>query len=175
MKTLIIYKSQTGFTKKYAQWISEETGADTITFKEAKKKKEYFFANYDSIVYGGWIMGGNVASLDWFLEMTGKIGTKKTAIYAVGATPVEAIKLEEVFGVLSEEQKKEIGTFYCPGGLDYDKMGFFCKMMMKAFASSMNKKEDLPEKDKAMAKMLLTSYDISDKRYVEDIVAYLMK
>ena len=28
MKTVVIYKSRTGFTKKYAEWISEELSAD---------------------------------------------------------------------------------------------------------------------------------------------------
>ena len=27
MKTAVIYHSQTGFTRKYAEWISEATGA----------------------------------------------------------------------------------------------------------------------------------------------------
>ena len=37
MKTLIIYSSQTGFTKKYATWLSEELQADCIPLKDAKK------------------------------------------------------------------------------------------------------------------------------------------
>ncbi|GEA31640.1 flavodoxin [Clostridium beijerinckii] len=28
MKTVVIYKSKTGFTKKYAKWIAEELSAD---------------------------------------------------------------------------------------------------------------------------------------------------
>ena len=41
MKTLITYSSQTGFTKKYATWLSEELKADCIPLKEAKKVKNY--------------------------------------------------------------------------------------------------------------------------------------
>ena len=37
MKTLIIYTSQTGFTKKYAEWLAERTGGDVLELKEAKK------------------------------------------------------------------------------------------------------------------------------------------
>ena len=39
MKTLIIYTSQTGFTKKYAQWIADEMSADIYDLKDAKKKE----------------------------------------------------------------------------------------------------------------------------------------
>ena len=30
MKTIVIYQSQTGFTKRYAEWIAEAVGADCI-------------------------------------------------------------------------------------------------------------------------------------------------
>ena len=37
MKTLIIYTSQTGFTKRYAQWLADEMKADMYDLKDAKK------------------------------------------------------------------------------------------------------------------------------------------
>ncbi len=38
MKTIVIYNSQTGFTKRYAEWITEATGADLLELSTAKKK-----------------------------------------------------------------------------------------------------------------------------------------
>ena len=38
MKTAIIYVSQTGFTKQYAEWLAEEVGGDCMPFAEAEKK-----------------------------------------------------------------------------------------------------------------------------------------
>ena len=38
MRTLIIYTSQTGFTKKYAEWIAEKAKADILDLKNAQKK-----------------------------------------------------------------------------------------------------------------------------------------
>lgn len=32
MKTAVIYNSQTGFTKRYAKWISDDIGADIIRY-----------------------------------------------------------------------------------------------------------------------------------------------
>ena len=43
MKTLVIYTSQTGFTKRYAEWISEELDADIYELKDVKKKTNDFF------------------------------------------------------------------------------------------------------------------------------------
>ena len=30
MKTIVIYNSQTGFTKRYAQWIAEKTNGECV-------------------------------------------------------------------------------------------------------------------------------------------------
>ena len=51
MRTVIIYNSQTGFTKRYAEWIAEETGADCLELSIAKKKD---LSIYETIIFGGW-------------------------------------------------------------------------------------------------------------------------
>ena len=43
MKTLVIYTSQTGFTKRYAEWISEELNADIYDLKDVKRENKCFF------------------------------------------------------------------------------------------------------------------------------------
>ena len=40
MKALVIYTSQTGFTKKYAEWIAKRLKADLLDVRDAKKKKK---------------------------------------------------------------------------------------------------------------------------------------
>ena len=50
MKTIVIYNSQTGFTKRYAQWIAEAAGADCLALSDAKKKD---LTAYEAIIYGG--------------------------------------------------------------------------------------------------------------------------
>lgn len=54
MKTLIVYTSQTGFTKRYADWLAEELQADVMTLEEAKKQDTQYFDTADVIIYGGW-------------------------------------------------------------------------------------------------------------------------
>ena len=51
MKTIIIYNSQTGFTKRYAEWIAEAAKADCIELSAAKKKD---LTAYEAIVFGSW-------------------------------------------------------------------------------------------------------------------------
>lgn len=63
MKTAVIYNSQTGFTKRYAEWIAEATDADCFELSEAKKKN---LSVYGAIVFGGWACAGSISKLSWF-------------------------------------------------------------------------------------------------------------
>lgn len=47
MKSIVIYKSQTGFTKKYAEWISEAAACEAVDIKTASKMNLF---EYDAIV-----------------------------------------------------------------------------------------------------------------------------
>ena len=62
MKTIVIYNSQTGFTKRYAQWIAEATGADCLELPAAKKKN---ISAYEAIIFGGWACAGSISKLGW--------------------------------------------------------------------------------------------------------------
>ncbi|MCR5358186.1 MAG: flavodoxin domain-containing protein [Lachnospiraceae bacterium] len=172
MKTLIIYTSQTGFTKKYAQWLADEMDADIFDLKDVRKKEESFFADYEAIVYAGWCMAGSVVKIKWFLDKAEKWKEKRLAVICVGGSPGDNPDVEVALkNILSDEQRKYIKAFYCQGGFDYEKMNTASKLAMKMFVSALKKKQD--EKSRQMAEHIATSYDISDKKYIEPVVAYL--
>lgn len=174
MKTIIVYTSQTGFTKKYADWLGERLSAEVLTLNEAKKKKDDYFKDADSVIYGGWAMGGQVNGSKWFMEKTSDWKDKKLALFCVGASPADNPDIDEwLKTAVSEEQKEYIKPFYCQGGLDYDKMKLPSTLAMKAFASYIKKNKTETEKDKAMGEMISSSYDISDRKYIEPIIEYI--
>lgn len=174
MKTLIIYTSSTGFTKKYAQWIGEETKGDLITLKEAKKKNKDYFESYDNIIYGGWILAGKVSKLNWYKQKFTMWQNKKLAVFSVGASPVDSSDVAAVLaGNLNDEEKSIAKIFYCPGGLNYDKLKGFKKIMMKMLASMLAKKKDATESEKIKAERLAKSFDLSDKKFINPILEYL--
>ena len=174
MKTLVIYTSQTGFTKRYAEWIAEKTGADILDLKEAQKKKDSFYDDYQAIVYGGWIMAGNAVKVKWFLNKASSWNDKRLAVFCVGGSPEDNPDIEVTLrNMLTDEQRKYIRPFYCQGGFNYEKMNGPSRLAMKMFVSTLKKKKDQTEDEKIMAEMIATSYDISDAKYIEPIVEYL--
>ena len=174
MKTLIIYTSKTGFTRKYAEWLAERMSADLLDLKEARKKKDEFFEPYDAIVYGGWAMAGNLVKSKWFLEKAPAWKKKRLAMFCVGGSPNDNPDVEtSLQKMLTDEQRKYIKAFYCQGGFNYEKMNGPSKLAMKMFVGALKKKKDATEEEKTMAKMISSSYDISDIRFIDPIAEYL--
>ena len=155
MKTLIIYTSQTGFTKKYADWLAQNTGGDLLDLKDAQKKNDAFFEDYEAIVYGGWVMAASVVKVKWFLNRAASWKGKKLAIYCVGGSPNDNPDVEVMLkNMLTDEQREYIKAFYCQG-------------------SALKKKKDPTEEEKIMTEMVAKSYDISDEKYLEPVIEYL--
>lgn len=174
MKTLIIYTSQTGFTKRYAHWIADKMSGDIIELKEAQKKSADYFKDYDAICYGGWAMAGNLVKGKWFLEKAANWKGKRLAVFCVGGSPNDNPDVEVFLqNMLTDEQRGYIKAFYCQGGFNYDNMKAPSRIAMKMFVSALKNRKDATEKDKVMAEKMASSYDISDIKFTEPIVSYL--
>lgn len=172
MKTLVVYTSQTGFTKRYAEWVAEKTKADIFNLKDVQKKDLAFFEAYDAIVYGGWCMAGKVVKSNWFLDKASGLKEKKLAIIAVGGSPSDNPDVDvSMKNLLTDEQRQYIKAFYCQGGINYEKMKFASRLAMRAFVNVLKNSKD--EKQKEVGKLIDHSYDISDIKYIEPIIAFL--
>ena len=173
MRTVIIYNSQTGFTKRYAEWIAEETGADCLELSIAKKKD---LSIYETIIFGGWACAGGISKIGWFKSNIDKWRDKKLIVFCVGGSPIDNPEIETALERnFNESERKKVKLFYCPGGFNYEKMSAPSKIMMKMFVKTLKAKKDKTEEEQIMVKMISSSYDISEKKYIEPILQYLKK
>lgn len=171
MKTIVIYNSQTGFTERYAKWLAEAAGADCLTLSEAKKRN---LAPYEAIVFGSWACAGGISKLNWFKSNMGKWAGKKLAAFCVGASPMESPEVAPALKRSFPEPEFQIGNvFYCPGGLNYEKMSAPSRLMMKMFLKTLQAKKGQTEAEQEMIRMISASYDISDRKYIQPILEYL--
>ena len=81
MRTLILYTSKTGNTKKYAEDIAQAVNGDVFPLKKYKWKD---VGDYDSIVFGGWVMGGKIQGIDDFLSYYDEISDKNILVFSSG-------------------------------------------------------------------------------------------
>lgn len=168
MKILLIYKSKTGFTKRYAEWICEEINC---RLENISNIKNIDFSNYDLVVYGSRIHAGRIDGLDKIRKLN---LDKKLIIFLTGATPKETNSIIEVWNSnLTEEELKIVKHFYIPAGLNYEKMGFLDKTMMKMASIMLEKKSNKSKEDIGMQNSIKKSYDISSKARIKPLIEYI--
>lgn len=173
MKTIVIYNSQTGFTKRYAQWIAEAAGADCLELSAAKKEN---LSEYEAIIFGGWACAGSISKIGWFKSNIDKWADKKLIAFCVGGSPLENPEIEPALKQnFTESEWKKVSVFYCPGGFNYEKMSAPSRLMMKMFIKMLKAKKSKSETEQEMIKTISSSYDISDRKYIEPILQCLEK
>ena len=114
MKTVVIYKSKSGYTKKYAEWIAEELNCD---IKENKNLKLSDIQAYDTIIYGGGLYATMINGIDLIKKNFEQLKDKNIIVYATGSNPGRAEEMNKVWETtFTEEQRNVIHKFYLRGG-----------------------------------------------------------
>ena len=81
MQSIVLYVSQVGSTKKYAEDIAKTISAEVMPLKKFKWKN---LSNYNLIIFGGWVMGGKIKGLDDFLSHYDDMSDKNVMIVSSG-------------------------------------------------------------------------------------------
>lgn len=174
-KVLLVYKTKTGFTKRYADWISEEIICDTITLKEMTS---YLESNYDIIIYGAGMHAGRINGLRAFKNKVKIINSdnKKIIVFTIGGTPYKEEVVEKIKeGNFIEDEKEKIEFFYFQSGIDYKKMGFLDKIIMKTYSRILQLKDNKTDLENGTSQAIITSYDYSSKEFIKPMINYLNK
>lgn len=173
MKTVIIYKSKTGFTKKYAQWIAEALSADVF---EVSKANVDMIKQYDNIIYGGSLYAVGITGLKFITKNFDKLKDKKLIVFATGASPSSQRVIDEVVSKnFTSEQQKYIKFFYLRGGFDYKKLKFFDKFLMNLLKLKIKSKakDKLTKDEIGMLAIYDRPTDFSSKKNIGAIVNYM--
>lgn len=175
MKVLVVYWSKTGFTEKYANWIAEELNADLISGKYIEKD---LLDDYDMYVFGGSLHAVGIKGAQFIKKNIDIIKDKKTAVFAVGASPGRREVIEEVKAKnFSREELNSFRFFYLRGGFDFNRLSFKDKMLMRMMKWKLNKKkkssEKLIEDEQGMLDAFENPVDFTDRKNIQEIIEYL--
>lgn len=163
-RTIIIYHSKTGFSARYANWLSDALDCRALPFRE---KKSVHLADYDTIILAGGLYAGQMSGLKWLKNQLPVLNGKRIAAVAVGCAPVgypgQAESMAQLFG-----GTPQICGFYCQGGLDYEHMGAVDRTMMAALRAVLKKKKDQTE----MLEGISRSFDGTKQEYLEPVIKW---
>lgn len=171
MKTVVVYKSKSGYTRTYAEWLAEELGAD---LKENNRLKAEELLGYDTIIYGGGMYAGGINGLKLIKQNLESLKGRNIAVWATGANPGRPEEMQAVWEKhFSPEQLSGIRTFYLRGGFDLSLCSTGDKVLMKLLKSHLQKKEDPTEDEKGILSMCERSVDFRDRKNIEELCAWV--
>ena len=163
MKRIVVYKSNTGFTAKYANWIAKELGCEAVEFKKVKTAS---LTQYDEVIYGGWIMANMVTGYNKIKNLN----LKKVVVFGVGMS----VPSDKVAQMMAEQNNiSRESFFYFEGGYDPKKVGFMKKMMMNMIKKSVEKKEEKTPDDIHMLETFKGA-DNTNKECIKPLIDYIM-
>ena len=173
MNKIIIYGSQYGTTKKYAEELSKRTGLQAIPFEEINNINDY-----ETIIYLGVLYAGGVLGLAKTFKKLNNIDNKKFIVVTVGlADSTNEENTTNIKNGIKRQITKDIldrtKIFHLRGEIDYSRLNFTHKTMMSLLYK---KAKNLPEEKKnAEIKAMIDTYnqkvDFIDFSSLENIIS----
>ena len=169
MKSIAIYKSKYGYTETYAKWIAEELKCD---LKEASDVSINELQKYDVIIYGGGLYVVGINGIRLIKTNYNLLSNKKLIVWATGANPGREDDIQKVWNHnFTEEQLKNIKTFYLRGGFDYKRLKVADKILMNILKIKLKLKKDITEDEQRM----LDAYDVAENNCNKENIKGLIK
>ena len=157
MSNIIIYGSHYGTTKQYAKKLSRRTNIEAISFENVKE-----INNYDKIIYLGGLYAGGVLGMSKTLKKLNKISNKTIILVTIGlADPTDEKNINNIRNNIKIQIPKEIfekaKIFHLRGGIDYSKLNFAHKTMMRLLYNAV---KNVPqEKQTAENRAMIETYN----------------
>ncbi len=170
MQIHIICNSKTGFTKRYADWIAKEIDAVVLPYSELPHTN---IDINDVVIFGSRLHAGKIEYLEKIKRRF--INHRHLIVFATGGVPASVTGATEKIWAnnFTEEEIKRIPHFYMQGGINYEKMKFIDRTMMKVAAKIMSKSAEKNGTD-VDAQRIRQSYDIASREHITPLVDYIL-
>lgn len=170
--SIIIYGSQYGTAKQYAEELSKKTGYELRAYEQTENLDPY-----ETIIYIGALYAGGVMGMKRTFRSLKNIRDKKIFIVTVGlADPTDKENTDNIKASLKKQLTREIyenaRIYHLRGGIDYSRLNFKHKTMMSLLYK---KAVSLPEEKKtAEVKAMIETYNkkvnFTDHNSLEPII-----
>ena len=151
----IVYTSNTGFTRRYADMLGKKTGLPVYEISNAKE------AYGRRIIYMGWLMAGTVKD---YARAAKKFDVQ--AVCGIGLSPTGAL-LKEVRNGSKIPEKTALFTMQ--GGMDHSKLKGLYKFMINMLVKVLSGKKDKSQGESAMLKMIIDGGDFVNEKNLSDV------
>jgi menaquinone-dependent protoporphyrinogen IX oxidase len=168
-KVIVIYKSNTGFTQKYSEWISDTLGCTLISLSEANSLK---LNQYDIIIFGGGMHAGKINGIKFIKNNLSVFKDKQVVIFATGGTAPIPGEVEK-FRKNNIPEDENIPFFYFQSGMNYEKMKGADKILMNIFKLVLKMSKSKSDIERGTEEAIKNSYDYSSHEQIEPLLKYV--
>ncbi len=169
MKKVVVYKSKTGFTEKYAHWIAENLHCDAVCLERFVISEA---AQYDVIIFGGGIHAGRINGIKFIKNNVLLLAKKKIIVFATGATPSISEEVER-FRKDNIPDGMDIAFFYFQSGMNYARMGGADKLLMGMLKAVLSVKKSKSDIEQGTINAIENSYDYSSQSQIEPLINFV--
>ncbi len=167
MKTAVVYQSHYGTTKRYAEWIAEELGAELL---ERRKVSPADLLRYDGVIYGGGLYASGILGV----KLVAENPVKRLIVFTVGLADPRTTDYGGITAKnLSDEARSRAKIFHLRGGIDYKKLSLIHRgamAMMKKMRVDNKTEDELSEEDRAFRDTYGKYVDFTDRETILPIV-----
>ena len=163
----IIYESNTGFTKEYAELLSEIIGIPAIPTID----NSMIFGEREPVIFLGWICAGKINGI-----RMARLKYNPVIIAGVGMTlPSELYAYR-----IAQENNIDVPFFYLQGGIHREKLKGFYKMMFNMgvrplLRKAEKNKSQLSENKQRLVDLIKNGGSFVDRKNLDEIVAMYKK
>lgn len=168
MKTIVVYHSKTGFTERYARWLAEAFPCDIRPLRGLNADA---LQGYDTIVFGGRVQAGKIGGLKKLRALLPASADKRLILFATGAAPAQTQASLALWPAnLTAQEQQTIPCFYLQSGINYEKMGWAERLLMRLFARMLRAKKDKTPEEAESARVISASFDASARAYLTPLL-----
>lgn len=167
MKTVVIYESHVGSTKKYAEEIAEKVGGDVFPRKKFKFKKK--LDEYDVVVYGGWVKGSQIQGLNDFLFYWDDMKEKHVIVFSCGMSFPSAESRKDMINA-NVLDLYHLRYYQLQGSFEFKKLDPINRFLISNSLRLMAKDDEFGASARGLADIKDNPLIVHDEKGIEKIV-----
>ncbi len=130
MSTLILYKTQWGSTRQYAEWIAEV--APDCTLRELDAFTPVELIAYDKIIIGSRTYMGHISAITFLVNAWEQLKEKPVYLFTVGILPPDDPGSQRSYEQIPIEIRNSLaGYIKLPGKIEVAKLNLFQKLTIE--------------------------------------------
>lgn len=154
--TAIVYTSNTGFTKRYAEMLG---GLLNLKVYELKHSKN--LPSGADIIYMGWLCAGNIKG---YAKAVRRFNILSVVCVALGdAAQEEAVRK-------SINLPESTPLFFAQGGMNYEKLKGVNRLLITMLSKGLSSKQNLTDDEKRMLEAINKGGDFADEKNLDAVI-----